>query len=134
MRTFFLALCCLGHKKLPPPAGNVFQRLVGNDVSPSPYAGSGDRPVSTCDELACTFDSGCCWSNAISPTDQLDFMSLTGSPEPAKMRHSFGTDDMPSGNFLGAGTETGSPSTPQMVQFYSCPVQCAQGTVTVQLR
>lgn len=129
--TGILALACT--QKNPPNKGNVWQRMVGNPVTPSPYSGSGDHPVATCDELAANFDSGACWSNANPPADQLDFVTVSGTPEEKKMQSSFGTKVFPDGNAVGVGTETGVGS-PQTAQFYSCPIQCAEGQVTVSLK
>lgn len=124
------------NKKNPPTKGNVWQRLIGKDVTTSPYNSGGDHPVATGDELACNFESGgCCWSNASPPTDQLDWMLVTGAPEPAKLKSSFGTETAPSGTALGAGSEAAaSDGSSQQAQLYSCPIQCAEGPITVSFK
>jgi len=131
---FCQTFACFGKKRVPPAAqGNVWQRMVGNPVTPTPYTSSGDLVTQNCNDLSCTFDSGCCWSNANPPTDQLDWVTVSGQPEPAKMQSSFGSQTMPTGNkWLGDATETGNEGSPQTAQLYSCLIQCT-GSVTVNL-
>jgi len=127
-------LCCT-NKKNPPNKGNVWQRLVGKDITTGPYSGSGDNPVDTGDQLNCNFENGgCCWSNANPPTDQQDWVTVTGPPEPTKMKSSFNTQTVPSGTALGVGSEAAaSDGSAQSAQLYSCPINCADGSITVKL-
>jgi hypothetical protein len=124
------------NKKNPPNKGTVFQRLVGKDVTTSPYSGASDHPVQTGDELACNFENGgCCWNNANPPTDQLDYVLVSGAPEPNKLKSSFGTTTAPSGTALGVGSETAaSDGSSQQAQLYSCPIECADGNVQITLK
>jgi len=130
----FQGLCCANKKN--PVKLTVWQRLVGQDVTTAPYSGNGDSPVNTGDELNCDFESGgCCWNNAAPPTDQVDWVTVSGAPELKKMQSSFGTQNLPSGNALGAGTETSSADgTAQQAQLYSCPIACSDGQVTVSVK
>jgi len=131
----YQGLCCT-NKKNPPNKGNVWQRLVGKDIATSPYSGSGDSPVDTGDQLNCNFDNGgCCWSNANPPTDQLDWVTVSGPTEDAKMKSSFGNISPPSGSAIGVGSETSaSDGSSQVAQLYSCPIACSEGPITVNLK
>jgi hypothetical protein len=115
-----------------PDQGNVIQRMVGNDVQTAPYTPSGDSPVQTCDALNCNFDSGCCWSNNQPPADQINWVQGSGQGEAAKMQKSFGTSQVPEGNFLITASEVGG-NAEQTAQLYSCQV-CSGGQVTVKVR
>jgi len=123
-------------KKKNPVVLNVWQRLVGKDITTSPYNSGGDHPVETGDELNCNSESGgCCWSNASPPADQLDFVTVSGPPEPKKLQSSFGTNTGPTGTALGVGSETSaSDGSAQQAQLYSCPITCAEGDITVTLK
>src|SRR5689334_8369103 len=57
-------LCCT--KKKNPTNENVWQRLVGQDITTNPYSGT-DSPVDTCNQLNTAFESGACWSNGSPP-------------------------------------------------------------------
>jgi hypothetical protein len=131
----YQGLCC-SKKKNPPAKGNVWQRMVGQDITTAPYSGNGDSPVDTGDQLNCDFESGgCCWSNANPPTDQLDWVTVSGPSEPAKVKSSFGTDTAPTPTALGVGSETSaSDGSAQQAQLYSCPIACSEGSITVSLK
>lgn len=109
--------------------------MVGKDITTSPYNGN-DNPVETGNELNCDFESGgCCWSNASPPSDQLDYVLVQGPTEAKKMQSSFGTQSPPSGSAIGVGTETAaSDGSAQTAQLYSCPITCADGSITVNVR
>jgi len=131
----YQGLACT-NKKNPPSKGNVWQRMVGKDITTSPYSSSGDSGVDTGNQLSCNFDNGgCCWSNASPPTDQQDWVTVTGPTEPSKMQNSFGTQTAPSGTALGVGSETSaSDGSAQQAILYSCPINCADGSITVSLK
>jgi len=130
----YQGLCCT--KKNPPNKGNVWQRLVGKDLTTSPYAGADCRPVTTGNDLACSFESGSCmWQNANPPTDQLDWVSVSGAPEPTKLKATFGTTTAPTGTALGAGSETSATDgSSQSAILYTCPIDCADGSITISLK
>jgi len=123
--------CCT--KKNPKLTGNVWQRLVGQDIQTAPYSSSGDNPVDTCDKLNCDSASSCCWSNAGSNSG-LDWVTVSGPTEPKKMQGTFGTQTSPSGNALGVGSETRpTDGKNRESQLYSCPITCTQGQISVSM-
>src|SRR4051812_49188028 len=53
-------------------------------------------PVQSGSDLACNFDSPCCWQNLSPPDDQLEWQKVSGSIDSSKLQQNFGTSNGPS--------------------------------------
>jgi len=133
-------LCCgkkkKGKKPLQPQGCNqgAVSCLVGSNVQTSPYAAGADSP-GDCTQLTCNLDSSpsCCWINNQPPADQLNWVSATGQPDPAKLQANFGTSTAPSGNYFLTASDVGGTAT-QTAQLYSCTISCANSQITVNVQ
>jgi len=137
-------LCCGKNRKKglknplqPQPAGctgGAVPCLLGDTVQTTPYAPGPDTP-GDCSQLKCNLDDSqsCCWQNNQPPSDQLNWVSATGAPDPVKLKANFATEEAPSGNYFVTASDVAGTSS-QTAQLYSCPVTCANGDITVKVK
>lgn len=113
------------------PGQGVIQKLVGKDVSATPYDGSGFNggTVTKGSDLNCDFSAACCWKDG--STGSVNWQTANGTPENAKLKKNFGTTTAPNPPWLVAASEKSSSDD---ARFVSCPVPCTTGNVQITLK
>lgn len=101
------------------------ERVSLTEFSSNGYNAEGGGPVSQGQALQCDFDGRpCCWANAPTPEDQLDWQWASGTPERIASNVTL------NGRYLLAYAEGAAPS--DEAQFASCSIACASSPITVR--
>lgn len=120
--------------KNPPSA---VKSMLGDNVKTQPYDGSGydakngkaDHP----DDLHCDFSGPCCWKNTKPPFDTMDYALASGDPDPDCFQKSFGTSQMPSGNYLITASDVATGEGDK-AELQSCVIHCADDSIQVTVK
>ncbi|CAD5215736.1 unnamed protein product [Bursaphelenchus okinawaensis] len=102
------------------------ERVSLTEFSSNGYNNAGGGPVNKDDALGCDFEGRpCCWANAPTPDDQIDWQHAAGTPD-VVARHNMTMQ----GRYLLAHAVSAAPS--DEAQFVSCAIACASSPIKVR--
>ncbi|CAD5221690.1 unnamed protein product [Bursaphelenchus xylophilus] len=102
------------------------QRVSLTEFSSNGYNSAGGGPVNKDEALSCDFEGRpCCWANAPTPDDQIDWQHAAGTPDVVARQNM-----TMQGRYLLAHAVSAAPS--DEAQFVSCAIACASSPIKVR--